>query len=276
MKISLNLIVLLILTSSLYSQQKFTPGNYILTADFFSISGGKAFRIENNQIKSLYFDSSLKLHEVSNIEDLIVKETASILNNNATVTTITTFPNKQKTETTTKNIFYIGNPFVYRTNYSNTINYLSEASCFEKGNSCSTRSFVGYARPWPTLFRSKEYISTGGKSSEYIHIEEIRLTDTTTEITISINSKGGTIHPPGSEKAYYLSLSDGTKIKLLGQFGWKGNQKGNYGSWTSTYNTKKKCVLFFEKISLTNLLDGINLKEGKCKDNCWNFYDVKI
>ena len=276
MQISPKIILLLLITSSIYSQHKFTPGNYILTPDFYGISGRKAFRIEDQKITSLYFDTSHKLHQISKIEDLVVKETSSILNNNATVTTITAFPNSEKTITTTTNIFYIGHSYVYRTNYSGTINYLSDASCFEKGNSCSTNSFVGYARPWPTLFRTKNYISVGGKSSNNINIEEIRLTESTTEITISINSKGGTIHPPGSEKAYYLSLADGKRIKLLGQFGWKGNQKGNYGSWTSSNNTKKKCVLFFEKITLLDLLDGINLKEGKCKDNCWNFYDVKI
>jgi len=276
MKISSKLMLLLIITSSLYSQQKFPPGNYIFTEDFYSMTSGTAFRIEEQKIKSLYFSVFLMLQESPPNQELIIEESSSILKNNATVTTITTLPRGEETETITKNIFYIGHPFVYSTNYSSTINYYNGASFFEKEKPNTNKSFVGFARPWPTLYKHKGHINVGRTSSDNISIEEIRLTDISTEITISINTKRGSLHPPESEKAYFLSLTNGRKLKLLAQFGWNGNDYKNYGSWVTSNSTKKKCVLYFEKISIQNLKDGINLEEGKCKDNCWNFYDIKI
>ena len=159
-------------------------------------------------------------------------------------------PNREKTETSTKNIFYTGHPFVYRTNYSSTINYYNDASFFEKEKSYTKKTFVGFARPWPTLYTPKNRISIGRISSDNISIEELVLTDISTEITISIDSKAGSVHPPESKKAYYLSLYDGRKINLLDQSGWKGNAYKNYGSWITSGVTKKKCVLYFEKKSV--------------------------
>lgn len=273
------LTVTLILVFSLsFSQSKFPSGYWYGVEDVFAYKDlNGVYVFEDDEIYRAAFNKEVSrftkwVSFPKNNQDFIFSETSVRAKNNAQHTWINTCETCVWTETQTGNFFYFGNPYLLEYNWTRNVNNDKGEDCFRRGNPCFTSSKKGYARIVPSkVYRN---VVVGGKGYSYIDIEEVRYTEKTTEVTLKFTDANttGTLHPPGSEKAYKIIGQDGKEYKLLAQFGWRGlGSKGFGGSRGNIRN--KRIILFFEPMS-QKANPTFNLKEGACSSNCWNFYDV--
>ncbi|MFD0862734.1 hypothetical protein ACFQ1M_11010 [Sungkyunkwania multivorans] len=202
------------------------------------------------------------------------KEASLTNNNNSSHTWINTCDGCPWTETQTGNFFYHGNPYILEYSWKRSVNNNKSQDCFDENENCFTKNAKGFARLVPIYI--KRDVPVGGKGSNTVELYELRVTDQTTELTLKFNQSdlGGTLHPPGGEKAYKIIDNTGKEYKLLAQYGWNGDGSMGFGYQkkilASTY-----VILFFEKIDITTV-KNFNLKEGNCSERCWNFYDIRI
>lgn len=271
------LLVCFISSFTILGQNNFQNGTYVYSSDLHKFKKLTFYKIENKKITHYSYNNNKEWVLVKNadLNGPDFKETSIINKNNALATWINTCDNCVWTETQTTNFFYLGNPFIYKANHKRSVNNNTGEDCFDN-KKCFETNTNGYLRLYPNHYFFSEKIMTGGKSSENIAIENIRITSLTTEITLSISTRAGTLNPPSSEKAYTIKTNSGKEFKLLNQFGWGGDKIGGFGFWEAQYKTERKVILFFEPMSLADLKAGFSLKEGLCTTNCWNFYDITV
>ncbi len=269
--------ILLLSIASVHGQI-FKDGTYLFSSQLHDFKNIRVFDISNQSLHALSFndDKELQRKSVMSKEKYQFKEYSLINKNSANLTWINSCEECVWTETQILNIFYLGNDFIYKGITNRIVNNNQGIDCFDTGGKCFTTTKSGYIRIFPNLIYKKNSIHVGGKSDQKNEIKEIRITDKTTEITLIINTTSGIINPVGNNQAFYVSLNNGKKLKLLGQYGWKGDSKGGFGTWATKTETKREVILFFEPASAEDLGQGFSLKEGNCTAGCWNFYDISI
>ncbi len=177
----------------------------------------------------------------------------------------------------------IGSPF-YMFGYSTHVKSLKNNSdidlnCFYN-KKCYGNRFESYLRKESERTVKEDDIFVGSSSYDYIKIEEIRFTKTSTEVLLLFKKRsqdyGGTLHFPGADFAYFLRDLRGNRYDLISQFGWDGPDKGNYGSTQIPKDTEKHVILFFDPVDSPSSVNNLSLIEGQCENNCWNFYDIRL
>ncbi len=278
MRFPLTSILLCALPLLSFCQNTFLSGYWYGAESAFSYGNANGVYVfENGQIfRADYMKESSRYDKwvanSNNVNAFEFAETSLNNKNNALHTWINTCDTYVWTETQTGEFFHYGNPYILEYKWTRNVNNKTGEDCFDANNKCFSKMVSGYARMVPILRTTNLII--GGKGSPYVTIAEFRLTEQTTELTLkfSASETGGTLHPPGSEKAYAIIDATGKEYKLLAQFGWKGSDDDGFG--TKSKINESYVILFFEPMQNTGNLT-FNPKEGACFEGCWNFYDVK-
>jgi hypothetical protein len=131
----------------------------------------------------------------------------------------------------------------------------------------------------PVGAQVREYIKpvVGGQAQDYITIEKVKTTPTSTFVTLDVkaprrNSVSIFIHRPGTPGAFYITDPTFTQeYKLKGMAG--------LDSWSTPTEVpareSKTFILEFEKIPYA--MQAFHLIEGKNPgDKAWNFYQVEL
>lgn len=209
------------------------------------------------KIKSLFYDN--------NISSTIIKK-----------------ENKpERTLTYSLNISFIS-PYVLSGFYYEFFNYLKETEYVSEDPEFmynEKRGYQTYARTHAAFFPKKtktfQLSASMAATSEFIKLEKVFNTVNSTVLKFSLKNhttkdQSVSLHPPGSQKAYFISTGEGKKYKMVDQYGF-----GRYKPITLKKNSKKTYFyVFTEKIP--DDTRTITIREGNCSAGCWNFYDVKL
>ena len=133
--------------------------------------------------------------------------------------------------------------------------------------------------PLPAGSAQQDFVKplVGGQAQDYITIERVRITPTSTFVTFQVNAprRNGVsvfIHRPGTQGAFYITdMTFTQEYKLKGMAG--------LDSWSTPTEVpareSKVFALEFEKIPYS--MQTFHLIEGKNPgDKAWNFYQVEL
>lgn len=131
----------------------------------------------------------------------------------------------------------------------------------------------------PVSAQMREFVKpiVGGQAQDYIVIEKVKTTPTSTFVTLQVNAPRRNsvsifIHRPGTQGAFYITDQAFTQeYKLKGMNGLNG--------WSTPTEVpareSKEFVLEFEKIPYS--MQAFHLIEGKNPgEKAWNFYQVEL
>ena len=204
-----------------------------------------------------------------------------LYDNNISSTFIEKLNNPAQTRTYSFNLSFIS-PYVLFGFYYEFFNNLKETEYISDDPGFVYNEIRGsqtFARTHAALFPKKtktfSLSSSMASTSEYIKLEKVFNTVNSTVLKFSLKNNTSTaqnvsLHPPGSQKAYFISTGEGKKYKMVDQYGF-----GKYKTITLKKNSKKRYFyVFTEKIP--DNTETITIREGNCSTGCWNFYDVKL
>jgi len=268
------------------AQNMFTSGTYMAEEDPMEFGSIIAFYdITPTEIRQMSYSEGALYYTMdqSNFSDeegvSYQRESSAFMKNNAISYWINTCKECGWTETQVASFFYIGSPWIYYYTHNRFVNNISADESFNYTFTDDGKSFTseneGYLRLIPNLILAGDDLTIGAKSSSYISIHEVRITNQTTEITLKVTSPqdnyGCFLTSPGSADAFVLQDNDGNSYQLLGSFGWPA--ANGYGSISLDEGDELFFILFFEPMPAE--AGRFNLKEGDCSSGCWNFYDIR-
>ena len=222
-------------------------------------------RLENGSLQDGLFE---------NMEDFSFTEMSQINRNNLVYTWNNNTTGGAWTETQTLYAFYTGNPYIYKAYHYRFVNNNTGEDCFEDED-CFKVYGEGYLRLISNKLSTGSSLSVGGSSDSNNKILEVRITNHTTEVLLSIATDNGNLHPPGTDYAYFLTDRNGKKYEIISQYGWGGVGQDGYGNWQDSQVSQKEFLLIFPRVDNASDIAVFSLREGSCMDGCWNFYDVK-
>jgi hypothetical protein len=154
-----------------------------------------------------------------------------------------------------------------------------DLSCFGRGD-CQYNNHNYYLRRKANRTVLEDDIFVGSATNNNIEFEEVRFTNETLEIVVMFKEMAsdytGTLHSPGSEKAFFLRDEFGNRYNLISQYGWAGSEENGYGESILEAETENHILLFFEPVTGSRVVKNLSLIEGNCESGCWNFYDIRL